>query len=53
MHALRIYDSMVLDDVEGRRLIQRPKDWDREERRINKRVRSILVLQRVAIQPLS
>ena len=36
-HALRIYDSMVLDDVEGRRPIHRPKDWDREERIINKK----------------
>ena len=35
-HALRIYDSMVLDDIEGRRPIHRPKDWNREERRIDK-----------------
>jgi hypothetical protein len=36
-HALRIYDSMVLDDIEGKRPIHRPRDWNREERRIDKK----------------
>ena len=36
-HALRIYDSMILDDLEGRRPVHRPKDWNKEERRIDKK----------------
>ena len=36
-HAFRIYDKMKKDDQEETRPLHRPKDWNLEERRIQKR----------------
>ena len=36
-NAYRIYDRMRKEDEEGRRPIHRPKDWDKENRRIDKK----------------
>ena len=36
-HAYRIYDKMKKEDQEGIRPLHRPKDWDMEDRRIQKR----------------
>ena len=35
-HALRIYDKMRKEDDEGIRPLHRPRDWNIEERRIEK-----------------
>ena len=37
VHALGIFDKMVKEDLEGTRPLHRPRDWNVDERRINKR----------------